>query len=212
MNQVPPAEQADQGQDRHRGQGGQGRLAADPFGGRSQAGTGRAEIGRPSSQFCRSAARSSAVPYRLPGSFSRHFRQIVSRSRGIAGRTTRGRGGSPSVDELDQLVASVARNAGRSVEQLVERQAQRVDVAARVGTGRRTARGPCSGACRRCRRCGSGRRRSAALARPKSVTQTVPLEVEQQVRRLDVAVQDALAWAYASASATWTPIRATLRQ
>ena len=33
---------------------------------------------------------------------------------------------------------------------------------------------------------------SSALARPKSVTQTVPAGVEQEVRRLDVAVEDAL--------------------
>ena len=55
---------------------------------------------------------------------------------------------------------------------------------------RGTARAPCSGACRGCRR-SAVRPSSSALARPKSVIQTTPVGVQQQVRRLDVAVDDA---------------------
>ena len=43
-------------------------------------------------------------------------------------------------------------------QQLVQRQAQAVDVATARRTGPGTAPGPCSGSCPRCRRCGSGRR------------------------------------------------------
>ena len=43
---------------------------------------GRATIAFPSRNLCTSPATSFADPYRLEGSFSRHFRQIVSKSRG----------------------------------------------------------------------------------------------------------------------------------
>ena len=80
----------------------------------SHVGTGRAEIGMPFSQFSRSQARCSAVAYRFAGSFSRHFRQIVSRSSGSQGGPCGARGLAFG-DELDQAVRSVAWNAGRRV-------------------------------------------------------------------------------------------------
>ena len=44
--------------------------------------TGRASISLPSRNRCKSSANRAAETYRLWQSFSRHFRQIVSRSRG----------------------------------------------------------------------------------------------------------------------------------
>ncbi|MFO0956416.1 MAG: hypothetical protein U0800_02985 [Isosphaeraceae bacterium] len=85
------------------------------FASRSQAGTGLAAIGRPSSQLFRSSARSSARGYRRAGSFSRHLRQIVSRSRGISARTVRGRGGAASVTCWIRRSRPLASNAGRRV-------------------------------------------------------------------------------------------------
>ena len=52
---------------------------------RSQTPLGRALIGRLSRKRSRSSARAAAIGYRCPGSFSRHLRQIASRSRGISG-------------------------------------------------------------------------------------------------------------------------------
>ena len=57
--------------------------------------------------------------------------------------------------------------------------------------GRGPARGTCSGGCRRQRRA-SARFGSASRATPKSPTLTRPAAVEQDVRRLDVAVHDPL--------------------
>ncbi len=47
--------------------------------------TGRARIGSPRSHRDRSSERARALGYRRPGSFSRHLRQITSRSRGTRG-------------------------------------------------------------------------------------------------------------------------------
>ncbi len=103
------------------------------------------------------------------------------------------RAGRLGLGDLADQLGPVGRRRGRAGgSQLVEGQAQAVDVAPGVAFARGTARGPCSGACRRGRRSGSGRRGSIALARPKSATQTTPVGVEQQVGRLDVAVQDPL--------------------
>ena len=52
---------------------------------RSQNGGWWARIGSPARNRRRSSARSSAVAYRRPGDFSRHFMQIVSMSRGKPG-------------------------------------------------------------------------------------------------------------------------------
>ena len=75
-------------------------------------------------------------------------------------------------------------------QHLVERQPQAVDVAPRGPPARRNR----SGAMYRSVPTTSPGRVSSslpsALARPKSVTQIVPCEVEQQVGRLDVAVED----------------------
>ncbi len=61
---------------------------------RSHRSTGRAAIGSCRRKRCRSSARAAAVAYRLLGLFSRHFRQMVSRSRGTLGFNTRGETGS----------------------------------------------------------------------------------------------------------------------
>ena len=67
------------------------------FQARSQAGVGRAWIGSPSTNRRRSSASSAAVANRRAGSFSRHFRQIVSRSCGTRGSSWRGGTGSCSM-------------------------------------------------------------------------------------------------------------------
>jgi hypothetical protein len=56
--------------------------------------TGRATIGFPSSHRPRSAASAAAVGYRLAISFRKHFRQIVSKSRGSLEFKSRGATGS----------------------------------------------------------------------------------------------------------------------
>ena len=58
---------------------------------------GRAAIGSPRNQCSSSSASASAEPYRRCGSFSKHFRAIVSRSRSTSGRSTCGGCGSLSV-------------------------------------------------------------------------------------------------------------------
>ena len=55
---------------------------------------GRAWIASPPRYRRRSSARLLAVPYRLSGSFSKHFRQAVSRSRGTTAFSFRRAGGS----------------------------------------------------------------------------------------------------------------------
>ena len=56
--------------------------------------TGRATVGLPSRYRRRSASSAVAEAYRLAGSFSRHLRQMVSRSRGINALSRRGGTGS----------------------------------------------------------------------------------------------------------------------
>src|SRR5690242_7407423 len=53
---------------------------------------------------------------------------------------------------------------------------------------------------------------SSALANPKSVTQTVPCQSKSKLEGLMSRCKMPCLWAYASASATWSPRRATLRQ
>ena len=64
---------------------------------RSTGPAGRALIVCPLRNRRRSSARSSAEAYRRAGSFSRHFRQIVSRSRGTAGTSSPGGTGSRAI-------------------------------------------------------------------------------------------------------------------
>ena len=52
---------------------------------RSTVPTARALMDLPSRKHARSSASASADSYRFAGDFSRHFRQIVSRSRGMPG-------------------------------------------------------------------------------------------------------------------------------
>src|SRR6266446_10780148 len=52
---------------------------------RDHADTGRARMDSWRNQRSKSSANASAEPYRRAGFFSRHFRQIVSRSRSVAG-------------------------------------------------------------------------------------------------------------------------------
>src|SRR5205823_4898711 len=94
--------------------------------------------------------------------------------------------------------------------QLVERSPQAIDVAPRVGPAIEPLRRHV--AQRADDVAGLGRTVAPlGLGQPEVGEPDSPLGVEQQVRRLDVAVEDPWPWAWASASATWTPTRATLR-
>ena len=82
---------------------------------RSQNGDGRAAIGSPARWRRRSSASASAVAYRRAGAFSRHFRQIVSRSRGRPGWSRDGGTGSMVLTCSRVSRAVAARNGGRPV-------------------------------------------------------------------------------------------------
>ncbi len=82
---------------------------------RSAAPTGRARIGSPARYRRRSPARAAAEGYRFPGSFSRHFRQIVSRSRGIVALSRRGGTGSSATTIRTVSSGVAAWNGGRPV-------------------------------------------------------------------------------------------------
>ena len=145
---------------------------------RSLAEIGRARIGRPSRNRCNSSASSRAEPYRRRGSFSRHFKQIVSRSRSTAGFKPPRRHRLVT-DNLDHGVHRRGRLERRPARhQGIERRPQRVDV------GRRTDLTPLApGLLRRhvagrphdLARAASGRYPPATrLANPKSVTRGLP--------------------------------------
>ena len=101
----------------------------------------------------------------------------------------RGRGGSPCVILAIRLLRLLSSKAGRKREQLVQGQAQAVDVAAGVAPGRRTAPAPCSASVPTTAPVCVTLSCSIALASPKSVIQATPCESKQQIGRLDVAVQ-----------------------
>ena len=91
----------------------------------------RAVIGSPPSHRLRSSARSFAVVYRFPGSFSKHFRQIVSRSRGtLAVESPRTR--RLVVDHLMDQHPGIAAKRQFAGEQFKQDHPQRIHVAARI--------------------------------------------------------------------------------
>src|SRR5262249_42715538 len=63
---------------------------------RSTTPAGRTLTGSPAANRPRSAASAPAVEYRSAGSFSRHFRQMISRSRGVCGFNRDGGSGGHS--------------------------------------------------------------------------------------------------------------------
>ena len=132
-------------------------------------------------------------------------------ARDLRARAWRGRGGSRSVDLLDQPVAVGRRERRPERQQLVERQAQRVDVAAGVGLAVEPLRGHVPQRADDVAGVGQvvvgDRLGQAEVGDPDG-----PVEVEQQVRGLDVAVEDPLRVGVGQCAATWTPIRATSRQ
>ena len=100
-----------------------------------------------------------------PGSFARHFRAMVSRSRGRPGTSREGGTGSAA------LTCSRVSRARRAAEwrpagqELVEDRPHRVDVgrgAGLPGLAQRPARAPCSWASPGSTRCGSAPTRSPA--------------------------------------------------
>ena len=125
----------------------------------------------------RSSAIAATSGYRRAGSFCRHFRQIVSRSRGILGRSCEGGTGSLVADQVEGVEDRDPPERRPAGEQLVEGGAQGV----LVGGGPDLlvaawpARGPCSSASRGSSRCGSGPSRPPSrLTRPKSAIFGVP--------------------------------------
>ena len=123
--------------------------------------TGRPTIGRPSRNRSRSSRRPPAEAYRRAGSLRRHFRQIVSRSRGRPGRSDRGATGSASSTRRKRLGVGLAAERRPAGQDLVEGrpQARRRRSRARPrSSGPRPARGPCNGAYPSGRRSASRRR------------------------------------------------------
>ena len=155
---------------------------------------GRAAIGSPSSQRSRSTAIASADGYRPRGSFSRHFRQIASRSRSTPGENVRGDDRLLLPDLAERLVDRVGLERRPAGEQGVEHGAQAVDV------GRRGDLAPRAGDLlgrhvRRRAQDQAGLRDPAVVleaAGQAEVGDVGPaLAVEQDVGRLQVAVEDA---------------------
>ena len=102
------------------------------FSSRTHGVTGRAWIGFPSRNRRSSSARVAAEAYRRPGSFSRHFRQIVSRSRGTDGIEPPRRH-RLLADHLDHRVHRRRRLERRPAgQQRVECRPQRVDIRRRA--------------------------------------------------------------------------------
>ena len=91
-----------------------------------------------------------------PGSRSIALWTIVSRSRGISGFTPVQPRRFVGRHLLDQLVAILLVERRPQGQQLVERQAQRIDVAARVGLALERLRRHVPQRARGCRRCASG--------------------------------------------------------
>ena len=89
-------------------QGGGGRPAPGPLDPALQSGVRRARIGSPSRNRSRSSARARGRGVALGGSLSRHFRQIVSRSRGDPGHEPR-RGHRLVVDDLAERLHRASR-------------------------------------------------------------------------------------------------------
>ena len=156
---------------------------------RSAALTWRARIGSSARNRPRSSAIASADWYRALGSFSIAFRTIVSRSRGMRPSSDRGRAGSSF------LICSISFSRSDVVEgrperqQLVERQPQRVDVGAGVPLapeplGRHVAERAQDVA-------GVGQALVVPLGQAEVGDPDDPRVVEQEVARLDVAVDDA---------------------
>ena len=155
---------------------------------RSAALTWRARIGSSARNRLRSSPIASADWYRALGSFSIAFRTIVSRSRGIRASMRPGPRRLLGLDLLDQLepVRRVESRAER--EQLVERQPQRVD----VGPGIPFAPEPLGGhvADRAQDVAGLGQPLVVPLGQAEIGDPDHAFGVQQQVRRLDVAVHD----------------------
>src|SRR5262249_53348768 len=87
----------------------------DHFTARSKVDTGRATIGSPARYRPRSSPNAVALLYRFPGSFSRHFKQIVSRPRGSDALSPRGGTGSSLSTWSTVSIAVAAWNGGRPV-------------------------------------------------------------------------------------------------
>ena len=77
--------------------------------------SGRAAIASPRRKRRRSSARAAASAYRCRGSLRRHFRQIVSRSRGTLALSRDGGTGSCVTTWYTVSAADSARNGGRPV-------------------------------------------------------------------------------------------------
>ena len=130
----------------------------------------------------------------------------------VAGPSPRSRCGSSLITRRISSWRSAAVERRPQGQQLVERQAQRVDVARARRTSPRTARGPCTAPCRRCRRSGSGPRRRPPWPGRSRPPRRCPCGSSSRFDGLMSRWRTPWRLAYSSASATWRPIRATLRK
>ena len=97
--------------------------------------TGRARIGNPSSQRCRSSASAQADAYRRRGSFRRQVSAIVSRSRGRPGTSVLERRGltcSHQIEGLDHRRGLERRTSG---QEAVKGSPKGIDVGSRTDGG-----------------------------------------------------------------------------
>ena len=141
---------------------------------RSAEPTRRAAIGRESSQQRRSSANACADVYRLRGSFARHFRQIVSRSRGRFTLRLRGDSGGRSFTACRVLARLSPPKGALAVKEGVEDRAQAIHIGRRRDRPATSCRLLRRHVCRRAENRATGRHLDVGLdpawLRPKSVT------------------------------------------
>ena len=148
-------------------------------------------MGRSSRNRRKSPARAAAVPYRRAGSRATNLWMIVSRSRGNRGVELPEQGRIVAAHPFDQLVAIGGLVGRAQSHQLIEREAQAVEVGPRVAPPREAFRGHVANRAQDIAGAGQilGLER---LGQPEVGHPDVSLRVQQQVRRLDVAMENAL--------------------
>ena len=118
---------------------------------------------------------------------------IVSRSLGTLRRACCSRGGPSCRIRSISWKRSASSKAGRWAASSYRRQTQAINVGPCIAPAFETVLGPCNEWCPRTSPVPVKSSAPSVFASPKSVTQTFPPAVQQQVRRLDVAMEDTLA-------------------
>ena len=145
--------------------------------------------------------RSRAVWNRLSGAFSRQRRTTRSSDGGTSRRSVARSGGCSFSTACSVSIRLSPVKARRAGEHLVQHAPEREDVGARVGRARRApVPATCSRRCRAPRRLRSapsrvassaGARVGGSVARPKSSSFTLAVAGDEDVLRLEIAMDDA---------------------